>query len=792
MRKSHLFVIAACSLLAAHAQPAPKLSSLSREWLQRDTTSEITFNGENLGSAKRIIVSGAPGVRAEIIQPPSSQISVESSGQGISSAVPVGTKALKVRVAVEGSAVLAEREVRVVTAIGVSNPLPLRLSSLPEVNASENQAREKAQSIALPAVLSGTISAAAQSHFYKFSARKGEKIILNVDAFRIGSKLDSSLAVLDGTGKELTRNEDAVGLDSVLEFDPPADGEYLVELRDFSYQGSGEHKYRLTVGVRPHVRSVFPFGGQRGKTVTLQLKGANLGGTSEILLNLAPDADLGQQEVRASTGLGLSNPFPFDVTDFPTFAEAEPNTALDQADSISLPVAIDGRINKAGDYDAFRFQAAKDQRASFEVQAFRHGSPVDAVLTLTDRAGNVLQRNDDSVGSDAKLDYTFKEAGEYIIIVEDLLNRGGDEYGYRLSAFVPQPDFSVAILPDTPRLRRGGRVPIRVEVNRMNGFDEPVRVYATDLPAGVYSEATTVPPSSGSGFLVLSATADAELDSYPLVVKASAGTLNKTATALSGDKAMKTSFLTILEQAPFSIATATLMANIEQSQSGAIQVLVERRPGFSSEIQIAPEGFSTSREPITKSFEFQSLTLKGNETRGSVSLKAKPDSEIAVGQIILRGEAEANGNQVAAFSPLVPVGTLQIPFVLSNTLKRLVVTALPASSGSAASEAVFVVKVDRRMGFTGEVELAIEGLPEGVTASVPKIAEKESEATVKLQATEKAPTGKEVQLTVRGTGLHKDRNYRFAAPAVTLVINAPEVEEKKEPKLANTTANPTQ
>jgi hypothetical protein len=788
MRKSLLVVLAAGPVLAVLAQPAPKINSLSREWLQRDTTAEITVNGENLAAAKRLIVSGAPGVKAEIIQPPGTQITVESSGQGITSAMPTGVKALKVRVEVDRAALLVDREVRVVTAHGVSNPLPLRLSALPEVDAADNETREKAQAIASPVILSGTIKAAAQSHFYKFAAKKGEKVVLNVDAHRLGSKLDSSLAVLDGSGKELARNEDAVGLDSVLEFEPPQDGEYVAELRDFSYQGSGEHKYRLTAGVLPQVRSVFPFGGQRGKTVELQLTGANLGGTSELVLNLAPDADTGRQEIRAATALGLSNPFPFEVTDLPTFREAEPNSALDQADAISLPLAIDGRINKAGDYDAFKFEAAKDQRIAFEIQAFRYGSPLDAVLTLTDRTGKVLQRNDDAAGSDARLEYTFKEAGEHVVIVEDLLNRGGAEYGYRLTASIPKPDFAVTILPDTPRLRRGGRVPMRVEVNRMNGFDEPVRIFCENLPAGVYAEPVTVPPSSSSAFLVLSATAVAELDSHPLVVKASAGALHRTAAGLSADKPVKTSFLTILEPAPFSISAATLMANIEQSQSGTIQVLVERLSGFSGEIKIAPEGFSTGREPITRSFEFQSLTLKGNESRGTVSLKAKPDSEVAVGQIVLRGEAEVNGHPVAAFSPLVPVGTLQIPFVLSNTLKRLVVTALPSGSASAASEAVFTVKVDRRMGFTGEIELAMEGLPEGVTASIPKIAEKENEAPVKLQATEKAPTGKEVQLTVRGVGLHKDRHYRFAAPPVTLVINAPEEEEKKEPKLANTTA----
>ncbi len=790
MRKSYLAVIAAVTIHAAFAQPAPKLTSLSREWLQRGTTAELMFNGENLAGAKRIIVSGAPGVNAEIIMPPSSQVSVESSGQGISSVAPVESKSLKVRLQIDSSASLVDRELRVVTAHGVSNPLNLRLGAFPEVDASDNQSREKAQNIALPAVVSGTINSAAQSHFYKFTAKKGDKLVLNVDAHRLGSKLDSSLAVFDSSGKELARSEDAVGLDSVLELDPPQDGEYVAELRDFSYQGGGDFKYRLTVGVLPLVRSAFPFGGQRGKTLQVQLKGANLGSASSLLLNLAANADTGRQEIRASTEIGLSNPFPFDVSDISSFAEAEPNTALDQADMIALPIAIDGRINKAGDYDAFKFQAAKDQRVVFEIHAFRYGSPMDAVLILTDRAGNVLQRNDDAVASDARLDHTFKEAGEYIVIVEDLLSRGGDEYGYRLHATVPRPDFSVAFLPDTPRLRRNGRVPIRVEVNRVNGFKEPVRIACEQLPRGVFADALVLPPEAGSGFLVLNATAEAELETFQLTVKAFAQDAQKTASPLSGDRPVKAAFLSILEEAPFSINSATLLASIEQSQGRALQVMIDRQAVFSGEIRISPEGFSKGREPITRSFEFQPLVVKAGESSGKLTLTAKTNAEIAVGHVYLRAEAEVKGSSVSVFSPLIPVGTEQIPFVLVPSLKRLIVTALPAGSSSAASEAVRTIKAERRMNFTNEIALQIDGLPEGVSVTETKIAAGANEATFKLVAGEKAEVGKDVKLTVRGSGLHDDRNYRFATTPITLTINAPESEEKKDPKLANTTPTP--
>ena len=779
-----LFILLVCSAIGtALAQPPPKLSSLSREWVQRGTTAEIKVTGENLASAKRVIISGPPGVKAAVVPAAVSQVKVESSGGGISSVAPADSKSLKVKIEIAADASLMDREVRLVTDEGVSNPLTLRVGHLPEVRSESKKSREEAQDVPLPASLSGTIAGAAESHFYKFAAKKGEHVIFDVHAHRTGSKLDSSLAVFDTSGKELARDEDTVGLDSVLDFEAPSDGEYVVELRDFRFQGGGDFKYRLMAGVQPYVRQTFPFGGQRGTTVEVQISGANLQGTSKILLALAQDAELGRQEIRASTALGLSNPFPFDVSELRSVAENEPNSAIDQADTVSLPVAINGRINKAKDYDAFKFSAAKDQRIIFEVHAFRYGSPLDAVLILADRLGNVLQRNDDAIGSDAKLEYTFKDAGEYVLIVEDLLNRGGGEFAYRLTASVPQQDFAVTILPDTVRLRRGGRVPVRCEVNRMNGFAEPVQVFCEKLPRGVFAEPVVFAPGVSSGLMMLSAMEGAEIGSFGLKIKASAGETTKEAVPMSGDKAVQEGFITVLEEAPFSIASATLMETVEQNENGKIDLLVNRG-GFDGEIRITPEGFSTGRDPITRSFEFQPLAIKPGQNRGTLSLRAKTDSEVNERHIVLRGEADVNGSTVAVFSPLVPVQTVQIPYVLTTSLKKLIVTALPSISESAASEAVFTVKADRRMKFEGEIELKLDGAPEGVSVELGEIPANGAEASVKLRASDKAPTGKEFKLTISGAGVHNDRTYRFNAPPVTLVINAPETE--KEPTLANT------
>jgi hypothetical protein len=758
--------------LTAIAQPVPKLNSLSQEWIQRGQTVRLSVAGDNLADAAEVLISGAPGLSAKLVNPPQSKIAVESSGGGISAVTPRDGKNLMLEIEVGAEVPLTERELRIATPSGVSNPLNLRVGHLPEARSEGKNTRETAQSLKLPVAVNGVLGTAAESHFFSFTAKKGERVVLEVFAARDGSKLDSSLAVLDKAGKELIRNEDAAGLDSVVEFTAPEDGEYIAELRDFRYQGAGDYKYRLIAGVLPYVASAFPFGGQRGQTVELALRGSNLEGASKLTVQLEKNAATGRQELRAANARGLSNPFPFDVSDLPNRSESEPNSALDQADAIPIPVAVNGRIGARKDYDAFRFEAAKDQRIVFEAHAFRFGSRLDALLTLTDERGNVLQRNDDSDAVDARIDYTFRNPGAHFIIIEDLLARGGDDFPYRLTATVPQPAFAASALQDTPRIRRGGHVPVRVEIARMNGFGEAVKIVCEELPTGVFAEPLVIAPGQSAGALLLTATPEAPLGTAALKIVAVTSKGRQPVQAFAGDRAVKQAFLTVLEAAPFSVSSGSLLGNFEQHQTGTIDVVVERRAGFGGEIRVTAEAFSPARDSMTRTFEYQPLVLKAGETSGKLSLRVKSDAELGARALVLKAES----GEFAAHSQPVPVSIAEIPFTITPSLRKLLVTALPESAGSAASEAAFTVKASRRMGFAGELALTLEGVPEGVTATVEKIAANGSEAAIKLVASEKAETGKDHNITITAVGAHNDRTYRFKAAPIVLTVNAPEKE----------------
>jgi hypothetical protein len=258
------------------------------------------------------------------------------------------------------------------------------------------------------------------------------------------------------------------------------DGEYLLELHDLRFQGGSDYRYRLVAGNVPYLESFFPFGGKRGGSVELQWTGTNLEGVEKLPIQIAPDAALGRQEVRARTPLGFSNPAVFEVGDLDESAEAEPNNTPDQAQSLTLPQLVNGRIGVEKDVDVFRFKATANQKWVIEVRARALGSRLDALLTLSDTNGTVLQRNDDASGPDARIEFDAKKDTEYRVTLRDLTHRGGDRFGYRMSFQAPDvaPDFTVRATGGRFRVTRGGSVAVRCEVERRNGFDGMVRITA--------------------------------------------------------------------------------------------------------------------------------------------------------------------------------------------------------------------------------------------------------------------------------------------------------------------------
>ncbi|HEY2414787.1 MAG TPA: hypothetical protein VGI40_21255 [Pirellulaceae bacterium] len=136
-------------------------------------------------------------------------------------------------------------------ASGVTNPVPVIISELrlvPETS-SENDLAAGAQVVSIPCGINGRIEWAGDIDCFAFEAKKGEAISLEVVARRVQSALDSTIRILDEKGKQLALNDDLklgkrTFSDSWLEnWVAPADGKYVVEIRDVHLRGGELYPY---------------------------------------------------------------------------------------------------------------------------------------------------------------------------------------------------------------------------------------------------------------------------------------------------------------------------------------------------------------------------------------------------------------------------------------------------------------------------------------------------------------------------------------------------------------------
>ena len=86
------------------------------------------------------------------------------------------------------------------------------------------------------------------------------------------------------------------------------------------------------------------------------------------------------------------------------------NHSQSTAQPVTLPVIINGRIDKPGQWDVFRFQGRAGDEVVAEVIARRLDSPLDSVLKLTDAAGKQLAFNDDYEDKGAGLQTQYADS----------------------------------------------------------------------------------------------------------------------------------------------------------------------------------------------------------------------------------------------------------------------------------------------------------------------------------------------------------------------------------------------
>lgn len=236
----------------------------------------------------------------------------------------------------------------------------------------------------------------------------------------------------------------------------------------------------------------------------------------KLKLTAAADAPVGVRELRVATPRGVSTVGQFVVGDEPEVVEKEPNNDLAQAQQVTLPVTVNGRIQQGEDVDVYKFKVTAGEVVTFSVLCARLEDKThdlqdhaDLMVTLKDGTGRELAANDDYYRADPLLSHKFDSAGEYSIEVRDVRYLGNPHWVYRLNitnrpyvtSFIPMglsPGQSVEVktsgynLPaPTAKLLAPMGTPMgerELPLATAAGETNPVPVYLTDLPCSTAPE----------------------------------------------------------------------------------------------------------------------------------------------------------------------------------------------------------------------------------------------------------------------------------------------------------------
>jgi hypothetical protein len=470
------------SLLGLAAEP--ELTQLEPRGAQRGKSLTLTLIGEHLSEGVKVLTD-LPA-RFTPLTPPQDDMAA-------------GHK-LPFLVEVRPDAAVGAYPVRVQTPDGLSNILLFTVGAFPEVSEQESQpeAREHsndsvqtAERIVPPVVVDGTLTGADRD-YYAVHARQGERLVFEVEARRLGSAVDPVLTIVDSSGRQIARNDDAPGLgfDSRVEVAFPAEGDYYAVVHDARFSKQKQNFYRLEVARFLYAEGLFPLGGQRGKKVEVEMFGGNLPAPVKVAVDLSalgPKQDFTRVNLPGESG---SLPFLFVAGDLPETIEPVRHAS---AEAVVLPpsTVMNGRIAAPGEIDRYKLAVAPGEHWEIEARARGLGtSRLDAVVTVYDAKGTKLSSAGDKppkqdvfsllsagrTSADPWVEFNVPgDTHEILITVEDLLERGGPGYGYRLLARQQPVDFELTVLEPYLNIPAHGSASLNVSIDR-HGFIWPIQL----------------------------------------------------------------------------------------------------------------------------------------------------------------------------------------------------------------------------------------------------------------------------------------------------------------------------
>ena len=539
--------------MAGSDKPAPKknprLSTLAPVGGQIGTSFDVTIRGEDLQGVRgawfesKHLTAEINQIREITIERTRFSTKLQSPGQEI-----------VIRVTALSEAAAGIHALRLLSEDGITDPLPLLITSAP-ITAEQNEPHHTAatsQLVSAPVDLCGQISQPAEMDYYSMEILEGQELqfeVLVTGGIVSGAAAPFSdpeliLYNLDGSWFDSQRAVRVEARDESTFL--PLGNKILMPRLKYHFKHAGRYAVRIGSRVRRggpgygyllRIQSIDSDPSQPvGKWTDLQMaQGPSFEPWQERdfsrKLNMdrcrrlwsrtitEPDepaqADGTSKNNSDQTNLPVrrENPHELETYAISRVLEQESLATDPQTLSLQSPVLIEGSIGIPGDIDDFCFEVKSGQSLAFEVETTHQMHPdFSPLMEITDsqRRSSYTNIHRAVEGNSAywlkflksKMILTFEHSGTHFLRVRDLTARcGGPDVTYRLLIRPQVPHIGKVTVrgKDCINLLPGETESLTVVIDREEGFHHPVELFLTDLPSGtqsaaVVAEAESSPP----------------------------------------------------------------------------------------------------------------------------------------------------------------------------------------------------------------------------------------------------------------------------------------------------------
>jgi hypothetical protein len=458
----------------------------------------------------------------------------------------------------------------------------------------------------------------------------------------------------------------------------------------------------------PRLLTMMPMGWQAGQDIEVTITGQYTddvtelafsspwitakpvaGAVDKFTVSIAADAPVGVYDARVMSRLGVSSVRAFSVNKLPEVVRSKPNNTLETAMPLAVGSICNATMTKRA-VDFYSFQGVKDRPVAIDCAAIGIDSRLTPVLILADAKGSDLKVN----RTGGMIDFTPPADGTFIIKVSDLTYQGGERHFYRLALqegpAEPQPQTqTVSAMSWPPEGLADSAADKEVEPNNK----EPQMI---TLPCDL----------SGAFFPA------ADVDTYEFTAKKGETWWVEVASERLG-----------LNTDPF-----VLVQQVKDGKFTDVAELYDIAPP----LKVTSNGYSYDGPP----YDAGSPDVLGK-------FEVKEDGTYRLQVRDLFGGTRNDPHNVYRLivrkaSPDFALAAWAVHMTLRNGDRSAFSKPLALRQGDAR---VLEVVVQRRDGFDGAIEIAMENLPPGVSASGLKISKGKNVGHLVLTAEENAPRG---------------------------------------------------